>query len=153
MIVRLLLSAMSLVALLGACDEPRPKLEAPVKPAEPAARVPAYVAEMKRSVALCKTMMADLPTYYGKPQKLVARLQLSKEYNYKYLKKEATHVAFEVECGNTTFNVYGPTEKFGDLVDFVRANPPRTTEITVMTDKSHGNPQIWTLLEWRKPPE
>jgi hypothetical protein len=143
------------LSVLGACDEPPKKPKAVVQnDAAPAAKplVPAYVTEQKKSAAACKAWQADITTIYEKPQKLVARVQNAKEFNYKYLKKEATHLAFEVECGSVTFNAYGPIEKLQPLKAYIDANPPppRTVEITVMTDKSHGNPGIFTLQEWRK---
>ena len=151
-IARALTVALTLVAL-GACDD-RPKHYAwEQADAAPAAKpLPAYVAEMRKSWATCKQWQADITSIYEKPQKLVVRVRNSKEFNYKYLKKDATHVAFEVECGTVTFNAYGTQAKFQPLHEYIDANPPppRTVELTVVTDKSHGNPAIFTLQDWRK---
>jgi hypothetical protein len=147
----LLVCSPVLAAALTACTEGKmPVVQVDAGPRTPL--VPAYVAEMRKSAALCKQMQADITAVYEKPQKLVVRVQNSKEFNFKYLKKDATHLAFEVECGTVTFNAYGPQDKFQPLREHIDANPPppRTVEITVMTDKSHGNPGIFTLLEWRK---
>ena len=143
--------ALALAAVGAACtSDARPPTQLDATPAKPL--VPAYVAEMRRSAALCKQMQADIASVYEKPQKLVARVQNSKYFNYKYLKKEASHLSFEVECGAVTFNAYGPEIKFAPLQEHINANPPppRTVEVTVMTDKSHGNPAIFTLLDWRR---
>lgn len=150
--VSLLVCSLLLPALHGCTSE----VKMPVVQEDAAVRkaplVPAYVAEQKRSSAACKAWQADISTIYEKPQKLVARVQNSKEFNFKYLKKEATHLSFEVECGTVTFNAYGPIEKLQPLKAHIDANPPppRTVEITVLTDKSHGNPAIFTLQDWRK---
>jgi hypothetical protein len=141
----------ALVLPLAGCEEVKmPDLRMDAAPRAPL--VPSYVGEMKKSAAACKQFQADIASIYEKPQKLVARVQNSKEFNYKYLKKQATHLSFEVECGTVTFNAYGPIEKLQPLKAHIDANPPppRTVEITVLTDKSHGNPQIFTLQEWRK---
>ena len=145
------LFALALGGAGSACtSDVRAPAQVDATPAKPL--VPAYVAEMRKSAALCKQMQADVASVYEKPQKLVVRVQNSKYFNYKYLKKEASHLSFEVECGTVTFNAYGPEIKFAPLQEHINANPPppRTVELTVMTDKSHGNPAIFTLLDWRK---
>lgn len=148
----LLVCALALPMALTGCasDVKLPVAQEDAAPRAPL--IPSYVAEMNRSKALCKQWQADITSIYEKPQKLVARVQNSKDFNYKYLKKDATHVAFEVECGTVTFNAYGPQEKFLPLKAYIDANPPppRTVEITIVTDKSHGNPGIFTLQDWRK---
>ena len=148
---RVLLVAITLTAL-AACESPKPRVAEQTDAAPAKSLVPTYVGEMRKSSAVCKQWQADITSVYEKPQKLVARVQNSKEFNYKYLKKEATHLAFEVECGTVTFNAYGLQAKFQELREYIDANPPppRTVEITVVTDKSHGNPGIFTLQEWRK---
>jgi hypothetical protein len=152
-ITRVLLVALTFVAL-GGCDS-RPKHYAweQADAAAAAKPLPGYVAEMRKSAAACKAWQADISTIYEKPQSLVVRVQNAKEFNYKYLKKESTHLAFEVECGTgVTFNAYGPIAKLEPLKAYIDGNPPppRTVAITVMTDKSHGNPGVFTLLDWRK---
>jgi len=141
------------VAELAACQEPAKAPTAASGTAAPPPLVPTYVAEMKQSSALCQQMQAFLPAFYDKPQKLVARVKTSKYFNYKYLKRDATHLSFEVECGPFTFNAYGSREKFHLLENYLVTNPPqpRTLGVTVVTDKSHGNPGIFTLLEWHRP--
>ena len=106
--------------------------------------------EAEVSAKLCKRMEADIASYYGKEQTVVGVLEPDSYYNYKYIEAEKTHYSFDFECGETDFQVYGEKKNFKDLFNHALDGDDGkvTVKLTIVTDESHGDNNIFTLQKW-----
>lgn len=106
--------------------------------------------EAEVSAKLCKRMEADIASYYEKEQTVIGVLEPDSYYNYKYDGAEKTHYSFDFECGETDLQVYGEKNKFKDLFNYALDgyDGKVTVKLTILTDETHEDTEIFTLLKW-----
>jgi len=98
-----------------------------------------------------KKIKADIGAYYGKPIEIRVPVEIGDYYNFKYRGTEEENFSFRVKGDWEWIHAYGPKERFRDLFDYLAANGgSAVVNLTIVTDPSHDDNEIFTLLEWSK---
>jgi hypothetical protein len=105
---------------------------------------------LAESSALCNRMMVDIASYYGKPQTITTIAEPSDYYNFTYRASQSTHYSFRLKCSDAFIHAYGSKSSFGDLFEYLMEHQGTPVRLTMLTDASHGDNGIFTLLSWQK---